>query len=174
MLTRNYRNLMAQMVMAGGHLKSVLASKAIDGSTRYISNSVSNTSAFPYSVGTALQLGTGAGISLGTGTTQPTLDDYTMEERITAGLSASVVRTVGEEDGSPYVVYDLTVTNTSARAVTVTEIGYQQNILSAVSESGSAGNAVHLLDRTLLDEPVTIPAGQYAVIRYKLQTLIGG
>ncbi len=71
----------------------------------------------------------------------------------------------------PYIKYDLTVTNTSANPLVVTEIGYKQTLsTSRYLGSTARENAVLLLDRCVLDTPVTIAPGDAGIVTYRLQT----
>lgn len=150
--------------------------KNVRGDTKYISNYVNN-SVYPalaaYGFTTAP---TTYGIVLGSGTTQPTENDYQIESPITSGITVSINNThIYENNGSRHIM-DLMVTNTSSSPITISEIGWSvgcyasksQNQDASYNASNNANNTVFLADRTLLTNPVTIPAKDYAVIRYTL------
>jgi hypothetical protein len=103
------------------------------------------------------------GIVLGGGATQPTINDYKLESQITSGLSASVQKTTDENNSAVYI---LTLTNTSDKDITVAEVGM---ILALSRSSGNNGTAGCLVDRTVLDAPITIPAGGLGVIDYTIK-----
>ena len=76
-------------------------------------------------------------------------------------------------DGQPALKYTLTVTNTGAEAVTVREVGTKQSVQSdtypgRISTSNPATTHIVLIDRTVLDAPVTIQPGDAAIIEYSL------
>lgn len=98
-------------------------------------------------------------IVVGRGTAPPTLDDYKLENRITSGLSGSLIRNK-DESGINYV--DLT--NTSTSAITVSEIGLYGKAYSAAN-SGSTNYI--LIERSTFD-PITIQPGEIARIEYKI------
>lgn len=98
-------------------------------------------------------------IAVGRGTTTPTLDDYKLENRITSGLSGSVIRTT---DGSGISYVDLT--NISDGAITVSEIGL---FGQAYSDAGQNSSNSILIERSTFD-PITIQPGEIARIEYKI------
>lgn len=173
MLTKNFKNMMA-MILTSGNSPGLLPLKNVNGGIYYYGNQ-NNTSSFPYYRVDALTLSAaGTGWSFGTGSTAPTEDDYQLENTITSGLtcSNSYIRDV-DSNGNPYVTFAMTVTNTSNAAITISEIGYKQQLYCAATEKGNPNTyQVFLFDRTVLTNPVTIAAGDYAVIEYTLKTII--
>lgn len=175
MLTKNFTNFMAMILDAynSNSRSGLLPVKATNGTTYYLTGYFNG-----YPQNPTISLATSAsstGIHFGRGTTAPTEEDYALESLITSGLSISVSSSHSlDGSGNPALQLDITVTNTSSADITVGEIGYAQS-LHASTAQGSTSNAyrVCLLDRTVLDSPVTIPAGGYAVIRYTLKTILG-
>ncbi len=95
------------------------------------------------------------GTFFGTGTTPPTRDDYKLESPITDGTLYSSVQTApvqgfDEDHARLYVTHE--VHNTGTEDITVSEVG----IFGCARDSS---NVIFLLDRTVLDTPITIPAG---------------
>lgn len=104
-------------------------------------------------------------IRIGSGTTPATFNDYNLESHITSGFSASysqISKTFTEEGAVWSVIH--TITNTSSSPLTVGEIGCFAGIKT--TSSGSY-NAV-MIDRTVLDTPVTIPVNGVAQITYTI------
>ena len=103
-------------------------------------------------------------LMLGTGTTAPTVDDYRLESPITTNLSCdsiSVSRT------SLIKTYTATFTNSGSSDITVTEVGFI--VYMNYQLSGDAEKADNfLIDRTVLDTPVIIPAGESRTVTYEL------
>jgi hypothetical protein len=101
---------------------------------------------------------------LGTGTTAPTADDYRLESPITTNLSCdsvSVSRT------SLIKTYTATFTNSGSSDITVTEVGFMIYIF--YNYSTTTENSDHfLMDRTVLETPITIPAGESRTVTYEL------
>lgn len=174
MRTKNFKNFMAMIFERCGTAKGLLPVKDTNGTTYYVGPS-SPGAQFPYSVTTTLQTSvSSAGFCVGSGSTEPTEDDYNLANQITSGLSASIVTNVYlDDDGNPAVDYDLMITNTGSAPVTIAEIGYKQTLYTTNANGGTSfGGHTCLLDRTVLSEPVTIEAGAYAVIRYTMKTTI--
>ena len=171
MITRNFKNILETMLARTSGAYGALPIKGTTGSTGY-TNPGANTTPFPYSVGTtSLALSaTGTGIVVGSGNTPATEDDFMLDNLITSGLSGSTVVTKQIDNGKLYLVLDVTLTNTSANDITIKEIGYVQSHQYVTSQGGTvlANNFPFLMERTVLISPVTIPAGEFATIRYKM------
>ena len=105
-------------------------------------------------------------ILLGTGTTAPTADDYCLESQITENLSCdsvSVSRTTTTK------TYTATFSNSGTSDMTVTEIGYALRMCYYIRSSSDTYKYDNfLMDRTVLDTPVTIPAGESRTVTYEL------
>lgn len=98
-------------------------------------------------------------IIIGSGTTPPTVDDYKLESQITSGITGSIASKFSDEG---LLVFTLTLNNTSSADITIGEVGYAAGVPTSSSSSGAAA----LLERTVLDEPITIPAGGVGQILY--------
>ena len=80
-----------------------------------------------------------------------------------------------DDDGNPYLRYDIMVTNVNnigGASITIGEIGYTQNAI--VINAAETGNdrICMMLDRTVLTTPVTLAPQEYALIRYTLKTVV--
>lgn len=108
------------------------------------------------------------GVSFGTGTTPATASDYQLENILdSTKIDVYNPSTVSFSRGDTYDEYSVTfgVTNKTAEAITVSEIG-----LTAVPYYSSSGTSYYVLvDRTVLETPVTIPAGQSKQITYTIR-----
>ena len=179
MITKNFKARVAtllQMISSSSTTPQGLVSvKDVSGTTRYISCYLTNN--FPYGMSSYVTFDAGlSGIQVGTGSTAATEDDYKLESQITSGMSASSTTPTWSVDnsGNPYLEYLFTLTNTTSSDIMVREIGYVQQFRLANTQGGSAVNTVRylLLDRTVLDTPVTVPAGDSAAIKYRLKTVL--
>lgn len=103
-----------------------------------------------------------AGIVLGSGTAPATRSDYKLENQITSGLT-HLVTTITDEDGNR--TYKLTLNSTTSEPITIGEIG----IMGMFLTGGGSGTNYALMERTVLDEPVTIPAGGVGVVEYTIR-----
>lgn len=102
-------------------------------------------------------------IRTGTGTTAATEDDYKLENYATGLTCDSVVTAIGGNDSKK--TYTATFSNTTDADVVVTEIGFLTNFYY---NSSTGNNDNFLLDRIVLDTPITIPAGESKAITYEL------
>lgn len=115
-----------------------------------------------------------AGIAVGSGDTPASEDDYNLESIIT-GLSAT--NTTGgsyDSENNKFIMYsDYTISNNTGEAVVIKEIGRFATAYTSSTKGGTASsNATSVLvDRTVLDEPVTIPDGEAGVVRYSFEYL---
>lgn len=122
----------------------------------------------------AISDSTYSGIAVGSGDTPPTENDYALEAKIN-GLTgsvnpASVNNVVYDAENEVLNFYvDLTLTNSTSDPVTIKEIGFYGFTYYGSTIGQAPGNTrvPALIDRTLLETPVTIPAGEAAVIRYQ-------
>ena len=108
---------------------------------------------------------TNVGTCFGSGSTPATVDDYRLEQRIDSGISVTTQTRASCTSTETYMEYSATfgVTNTGTEDKTIAEIGliisgHQTNYTTRV-----------LVDRTVLDKPVTIPAGQSKQITYTIR-----
>lgn len=98
------------------------------------------------------------GVYFGTGTTPATLADYTLEKPITSGLSITNPSKYSFNDnGEGKWTYSASyvLTNTSGAEINIYEIG----IITMAGTTGNSTYAPLLMERTVLTEPITIPAG---------------
>jgi hypothetical protein len=108
--------------------------------------------------------GSGPWFVVGRGTTPATLDDYALENMIRSGLTCTVSTAVDEDNDA---VYKLTLTNTSSEDITIGEVGIHCQCYWG--NNSSAYTCWALLERTVLDTPITIPAGGLGVIDYTIK-----
>ena len=105
----------------------------------------------------------GIGISLGSGSTPAAETDYALESIITSGISTSIITAMQQDsNGNPQTIDTITVTNTGSSDITIGEIGM------TVTPKNSGTLIYVLVDRTVLDSPITIPANESAVITYTI------
>lgn len=103
-------------------------------------------------------------IVLGSGTTEPTPEDYRLESQITTNLSCD---SVSVSRNTTVKTYTATFSNSGTSDITVTEIGY----VSRFAWAYNTGDYIYddfLMDRTVLETPITIPAGESRTVTYEL------
>ena len=112
---------------------------------------------------------TSSGVSFGTGTTQATVEDYCLESILgDTQISASPPSQVSFSRGDSFDEYSVSfgVTNTTDEAITISEVG----LTAAPYYTGSNDTSFYaLVDRTVLDTPVTIPAHETKHIAYTIR-----
>lgn len=110
--------------------------------------------------------GSSIGTWYGRGTTPATVDDYALEAPITddsltgtcGGISA-LLKTAGADHYRISITHQ--VTNTTAQEITISEVG-------CFGQLSSGGKAV-LLDHTVLETPITIPAKETISLEYVIK-----
>lgn len=173
MITKNYKNHLAMMLESFGGGKGMLPVVHYNGVT-YYDRPYFNTDTFPSYTYWDCRLNYEPGIWFGSGSTPATENDFTLESKITSGLSFNRSAVIDmDEDGNPFIRHDIMVTNTSLDNITIAELGYFQYVRCASTLNGTDNQRItSLFDRTVLPTPVTIEPNGYAVIRYILKTVI--
>ena len=114
-------------------------------------------------VGTTYAGGNGERIILGTGDTPPAKTDY----KLSGDLITTVNVLVNHSYGDNFRKVTLTITNTGTDEITIKEVGYLSSV-SMQYKTVSVGGVPVLVDRTVLDTPVTIPAGGVGQVEYTI------
>lgn len=104
--------------------------------------------------------------AVGTASTTVMSEDYTLTDMIIS--DAQNLRNLLATDSSDAVTCSILVTNGASEDYTAAEVGFIVNTSFAWSESTTSSHSVLVL-REVLETPVTIPAGQSAVITFKLR-----
>lgn len=171
MVTRNFKNLLAATLESAGASYGYLPIQNVAGRMYYLNP---NYDRFPYSRSASFVTGAAtAGISIGRSSDPESETDYNLHDTITSGVNVAITNTiVGCDDpGDPYLRYHLTITNTTDSPITIGEVGYKQ-VVRAASGPGRNENldVTVLIDRTVLDVPITLAGRDAGVIIYKLKT----
>ena len=109
---------------------------------------------------------TAFGIYFGSGSTPATKADYKLEKPITSGLRVSGIDDdylILQNNGKYEAMVTFLLKNTSDAEINVYEIG-------AVTPVGNSSSSFYpvLMERTVLAEPVTIPAGGTRALEYRV------
>ena len=102
---------------------------------------------------------TTSGVVVGSGTTPPTAQDYKLENQITTVSGNVAYNTTQDADGVT-INSIITVTNTADTDITIGEVGLYVN---------TSGNWTWMAERTVLETPVTIPAGGVGQVTYTIR-----
>lgn len=120
-------------------------------------------------------IGTTPRVQIGDGNTPATRNDYKLENQLLTGFTKSVVYSHAiDNDGDHVLIMDVTITNTGSDALTIREIGYTIPTRVAATQGGGPladTILVMLVDRTVLDTPITIEPNETKTIRYTLKTV---
>lgn len=104
------------------------------------------------------------GVVFGNGSVAPTKDDYFLSGELLTTISATFTQNVTFDENGYEISTVYNITNTGSNPITVGEVGLfaNTNIASNVS-------SYFLVERTVLDNPVTIPAGGVGQVTYTIR-----
>lgn len=111
------------------------------------------------------------GVAFGTGNAVPAYSDYKFSGNAidlkTAGLTVTTNVTVTRDGDSAVSTAVYTIINNGTAAVTIGEIGIAIKVAGSANTQSGSGYA--LIEKTALDDPVTIPAGEVGKITYTIR-----
>ena len=161
MLTKNFYSYMNAAFSAAGKATTFVK---IDGTTanlRYSSNHA------PFAVMNKWSVdNNGFGVSFGAGTTPATTSDYKLESMLgSTQISVATPNSVSYSRDNTFDMYSVSfgITNITSDAITISEVGL------IVSVTSGSSNYTVLVDRTVLDAPVTIPPHETKHIAYTIR-----
>ena len=103
------------------------------------------------------------GVVIGTGTQPPTIDDYCLSGDLISSYTSSASFTRDFDENGAFGTTLFTITNTGTKAFTIGEVG----LIAGMNSNGSSYKA--LLERTVLETPITIEPGGVGQITYTLR-----
>lgn len=110
------------------------------------------------------------GVFFGTGTTPPTINDVALSGNVVSGFSYMTDLSTQDTDDGFVIQADYTITNTSDKTITIGEIGIIAQIAAGSTNSSWSVEAYKaLLERTVLEIPVTIEPGGVGQITYTVR-----
>ena len=161
MLTKNFYSYMKSK------LQNVATEFTIKNGEVITYSPMSNSDNPPFAVMNKWSASVNAmGVSFGTGNTPASISDYALGSILgNTQISVSTPSAVSYSRGDAFDEYSASfgVTNKTDEAITVSEVG-----LTAKTHP-NFDNAYVLVDRTVLDAPVTIPAHQTKHIAYTIR-----
>ena len=160
MFVRNFYRVLASHGFGGG------AVSAVDQDGKTISVYPSTT--LDFNLDTAIGTSTAytSYIRLGTGDTPPTLDDFKLSGDFVTSIASTVAAgsiVVNGDSISQSATY--TITNTGSTEITIKEIA----IFSGNKSTSSGYYKSVMIERSVLDSPVTIPAGGVGQVNYTIR-----
>ena len=111
------------------------------------------------------------GVRFGSDDTSPTVNDYKLGNQITSGLSFTNPAKIAYTLSNTYAEYAATygVTNTSEETIVIKEIGLFSQPSTIDTGGTQPGYIAALVDRTVLETPITIPASESKQITYTIR-----
>lgn len=179
MITKAFRGFLQLALQSGSanERSSSISAKDMLGSTYYLIGNASND-IFPRRCVLTMNFDAAnstSGTIIGSGDTTPTENDYQLASRITSGISSTspAVTSGTDASGNPYLDLVYTLSNSTSSDIIIKEVGYVQQ-LGCNSATNTLGVSLKkfLLDRTVLENPLTVPANGTAVLKYTLKTII--
>lgn len=157
--------------------KAYIEAKTLGGVTVYISPIVQSGGVYNPITSAIVASGSSAsvGVAFGSDGTTATENDYKLGSQIT-GISVPTtptVETVFDDVNHLYIArLDYAVSNNTGSDITIREIGVFSRFNSTTTRGNAASSSAStrysiMMDRTVLDSPVTIPNGTAATVRYE-------
>jgi len=154
--TRWYRRIFAHLfypATEGGEVKVAFTDKGGTARSQYIKKNCDVI----YILWNTKECNNRPWIAIGNGTTSPSLDDYALESEIAEAVASF---DLNEENG----ILTLSAGFTPDVDITISEVGLF--LECAVGGYTTCGKV--LLDRTVLDTPINVSAGQTATVAYRI------
>lgn len=106
----------------------------------------------------------------GSGTTPPTMDDYKLEGTVATNCTCShtIESTISEDGSEGTMTVTYTITNNNDAEITIGEIGIFLEMYWLTGYS-TCTNYPYLVERTVLESPITIPAGGVGQVTYTIR-----
>ena len=181
MITNNLKKIMFSIIAgssATSYRETELRATLVDTSganVSYVGRTMNNTStnaAKPFGalINSFNNMATNSGrlgttfVKVGTGTTEATESDYSLEVENT---DVTCVTASCATSGNITKVYTATFSNPTENDVVITEIGLFGCFSTYANDTGDAP-LNFMLDRTVLDTAITIPAGESKAITYEI------
>lgn len=112
---------------------------------------------------------TGSGIVFGNGTKEVSFDDYALSGDIFTTFTATSAYTFSNDADGLTVTTTVTLTNTGESDFTVAEVGLYGWQTAYAGNSSATSVCRFMVERTVLDTPVTIPAGGIGQVTYTIR-----
>ena len=108
---------------------------------------------------------TSGGVVMGDGTAEPSADDYKMSGSLITKFSSTAIVTKEDSADGCVLTALYTITNTGSEDITISEIG----LTACGNGNPHIGTYMALIERTLLETPVTIPPSSVGQITYTIE-----
>lgn len=111
----------------------------------------------------------GYGVVFGSGNVAPTLDDITLSGDLITGLSSSYKYTEAFLDNCVELTILYTLTNNNDESITIGEIALIDMIQNQPQQYYDTYYYPYLIERSVLETPITIPAGGVGQVTYTIR-----
>lgn len=101
------------------------------------------------------------GVFFGDGDTPPTPDDYALSGNVITTATATAVVTKTVDANGVTITGTYTITNTGTENITIAEVGLFEGFSNSMCD--------YMMERTVLDSPITIPAGGVGQVTYTIR-----
>lgn len=152
MILRNYHNMLAYNMMTTAPVVATTAGEHGTVSSPNVS--------LKGAISTLLTNYGGAGVVLGDGDTPVSSNDYRLAGNLITGFVYSQTSEAGRTGQKVWAKGKYTITNNNASHITIREIGMLQ---------AYASSSYCMIDRQLLDSPITIEAGGVGQLEYSIE-----
>lgn len=157
MITKNYHRIINSAITQS------LISSCVDTSGNVISNAIAESIPMLSRMSTLLsKTSEGEGVVLGTGDDEMSMDDYQLSGSVITGLQATTTISTAFDDNAASRMVEFTLSNNTSIDKTIKEVAY-------IGQPYIRGTRHVMLDRTVLEEPLTIPAGGVGKLRYMVE-----
>ena len=159
------------LVTSGSNKQTaVTPAKSASGNDFYITNYADSQNTNVIAAAVTDTTSNNSGFAIGSSADAESENDYNLKSPITSGFSGSVSASnvYDSENNIMKMRYIVTITNTGSESLEIKEIarflGY--NTATTLGAAASGNKKTFMIDRTVLDNPVTIAAGTSGVIHY--------
>ena len=157
------------------YMKGCIQVKDTGGDTYYVAPEPINDN-IGYVSGAFVNGGSGSsyGIAVGSGDTPATENDYTLETKINTltATSTSIAQNYDSTTGKLHIDFTVTLSNSTASDIVVKEVArvvrhHRADHLNDSISTNSSYTCI-MIDRTVLETPLTVPASDIGILRYRL------
>lgn len=157
MITKNYHRIINSAIMRA-RISSIVD---VNGN---VLTGISSSVPILNEITTLLSAYDNAGVVLGTGDDEMSMDDYQISGSIITGLKATTAVYTAFDDNAASRMVEFTLSNTTSIDKTIKEVAY----IAYIYMDG-VGGRYFMIDRTVLEEPLTIPSGGVGKLRYMIE-----
>ena len=175
MINKNFKAWLQATLLANAN-KGLIPVTLPNGNTAYLAPYFNNNQIFPYATPSPDAMISSSiasrGIYIGSGNTPATENDYTLQSFISSGITSTGTYSHNLDGNNPYKGFTITLNNTTSSDITVREVGYAIACYTSNTLNNAGSQNYLLIDRTVLDNPLTVPANGTAVLYYELKSII--